>query len=229
MEVKTALILCAGYGKRLNPITLSKPKPLIEINKITLLQNTINLIISLGIKNILINSFYLSQLIQDYVKNLSLDLSLKVIKDAPTILDTGGGILNLLNNSNENDFLVFNPDTIWNNSYLTEIQNMKNFYFENKIKNILLVVEKSKSFDKRMKGDFAIKNNILHKSIDNNFIFTGCQLLNKNIFENYKVKTFSINKIWEEMILKKKLYGYKSEVKFTHLTDIEIYKKLTKI
>ena len=62
MEVKTALILCAGYGKRLNPITLSKPKPLIEINKITLLQNTINLIISLGIKNILINSFYLSQL-----------------------------------------------------------------------------------------------------------------------------------------------------------------------
>ena len=50
MEINTALILCAGYGKRLNPLTLNKPKPLIEINKITLLQNTLNLINSLGCK-----------------------------------------------------------------------------------------------------------------------------------------------------------------------------------
>ena len=106
---------------------------------------------------------------------------------------------------------------------------MEKFYFENKIKNILLVVEKSKSFDQRMKGDFSLENNILNKSSNKNFIFTGCQILNKSIFENYKVETFSINKIWEEMISKNKLYGYKSEEKFTHLTDIEIYKKLTKI
>ena len=129
------------------------------------------------------------------------------------ILDTGGGILNLINNSNQNDFLVFNPDTIWNESYINEIQNMEKFYFENKVKNILLVVEKSKSFDQRMNGDFFMKNNILNKSFDKNFIFTGCQILNKSIFENYKIETFSINKIWEEMISKNKLYGYKSDWK----------------
>ena len=106
---------------------------------------------------------------------------------------------------------------------------MEKFYFENKVKNILLVVEKSKSFDQRMRGDFFIENNILTKPFNKNFIFTGCQILNKNIFCNYKVQTFSINKIWEEMISKSKLYGYKSKEKFTHLTDIEIYKKLTKI
>ena len=227
MEINTALILCAGYGKRLNPITLKKPKPLIEINKNTLLQNTLNLIHSVGIKNILINSFYLSDQIENYVA--SLNLNIKVIKDGSNILDTGGGILNLINNSNQNDFLVFNPDTLWNESYLAEIQNMEKFYFENKIKNILQVVEKSKSFDQRMSGDFSLENNFLSKSSDKNFIFTGCQILNKSIFENYKVETFSINKIWEEMISKKKLYGYKSKEKFTHLTDIEIYKKLTKI
>ena len=227
MEINTALILCAGYGKRLNPITLKKPKPLIEINKTTLLQNTLNLIHSLGINNILINSFYLSDQIENYVANLNLNE--KVIKDGSNILDTGGGILNLINNSNQNDFLVFNPDTLWNESYLVEIQNMEKFYFENKIKNILQVVEKSKSFDQRMSGDFSLENNLLSKSSDKNFIFTGCQILNKSIFENYKVETFSINKIWEEMISKKKLYGYESKIKFTHLTDIEIYKKLTKI
>ncbi len=227
MEIKTALILCAGYGKRLNPITLNKPKPLIEINKTSLLQNTLNLVNSLGIKNILINSFYLSEQIEKYVHNLNLNLT--VIKDGNKILDTGGGILNLIENSNQNDFLIFNPDTIWNEGYLNEIQNMEKFYFENKIKNILLVVEKSKSFDHRMQGDFSIKNNILSRVIDTNFIFTGCQILNKGIFENYKIEKFSINKIWDEMILNKKLYGYISEENFIHLTDIEIYKRLTKI
>ena len=215
--------------ERLNPLTLNKPKPLIEINKITLLQNTLNLINSLGIKNILINSFYLSEQIEKYVESLNLNLTLKVIRDGNKILDTGGGILNLLDNSNQNDFLVFNPDTLWNKSYLTEIQKMEKFYFENKIKNILLVVEKSQCFDQRMEGDFSLENNNLNKSSDKNFIFTGCQILNKSIFENYKIDKFSINKIWGEMISRNLLYGYKSEGKFTHLTDIEIYRKLTKI
>ena len=227
MEINTALILCAGYGKRLNPITLSKPKPLIEINKITLLQNTLNLINSLGVENILINSFYLSEQIEKYVATSTQNL--KIIKDGDKILDTGGGILNLISNSNQNDFLVLNPDTIWNKSYISEIQKMEKFYFENKIKNILLVVEKSKSFDPRMNGDFTIENNILNKSSDKNLIFTGCQILNKSIFENYKVETFSMNKIWDGMIKENKLYGFKSEEKFTHLTDIEIFNKLSKI
>ena len=227
MEINTALILCAGYGKRLNPITLSKPKPLIEINKITLLQNTLNLINSLGVENILINSFYLSEQIEKYVATSTQNL--KIIKDGDKILDTGGGILNLISNSNQNDFLVLNPDTIWNKSYISEIQKMEKFYFENKIKNILLVVEKSMSFDPRMSGDFTIENNILNKSPDKNLIFTGCQILNKSIFENYKVETFSMNKIWDGMIKENKLYGFKSEEKFTHLTDIEIFNKLSKI
>ena len=89
--------------------------------------------------------------------------------------------------------------------------------------------KKSKSFDQRMYGDFFLENNILSKSAQKNFIFTGCQILNKSIFENYKIEKFSINQIWEKMISKNELYGYKSEEKFTHLTDIEIYKKLAKI
>tara|TARA_Y100001936_G_C15958663_1_gene604335 strand:+ start:285 stop:968 length:684 start_codon:yes stop_codon:yes gene_type:complete len=227
MEINTALILCAGYGKRLNPITLKKPKPLIEINNTTLLQNTLNLIASIGVKNILINSFYLGEQIEEYVASLSINL--KVLSDGDKILDTGGGILNLINNSKQNNFLVFNPDTLWNENYITEIRNMEKFYFENKVRNILLVVEKSKSLDQRMIGDFFMKNNILNKSSEKNLIFTGCQILNKSIFENYKVEPFSMNKIWNEMISKNQLYGFKSDGKFTHLSDIEIYRKLTKI
>ena len=64
MKINTALILCAGYGKRLNPITLKIPKPLIEINKITLLENSINFLEKLKIKNIKINTYYLHNQIQ---------------------------------------------------------------------------------------------------------------------------------------------------------------------
>ena len=60
-KINTALILCAGYGKRLNPLTLNKPKPLLEVKDISLLENTINLINDFGIKNILINTFYLKE------------------------------------------------------------------------------------------------------------------------------------------------------------------------
>ena len=72
MKVRTALILCAGLGKRLNPLTLKKPKPLLELNNITLLENTINLIIELGIKKIYLNTFYLQDQIREYLtkKNL---------------------------------------------------------------------------------------------------------------------------------------------------------------
>src|SRR6056300_183294 len=107
MKIKTALILCAGYGKRLNPITLTTPKPLLKINEITLLENCINLIHSLGIDKILINTFYLSEKIEQFFKDKKFNLEIKTINDGPNILDTGGGILNLINSSNETDFMIF--------------------------------------------------------------------------------------------------------------------------
>ena len=227
MDINTALVLCAGYGKRLNPITLNKPKPLIEINQITLLENTINLINSLGIKKILINTFYLSDQIKEHIEKINLNISLEIVNDGEKILDTGGGILNLLKNSDQENFIIFNPDTIWNENYLQEIKNMKNFFFENNLKNILLIVEKSKSFDERMKGDFSVENRKLSKLGNKKYIFTGCQILNRKVFENYKINTFSINEIWEKMNSNNEHYGHKSQEKFTHVTDFEIYQKLT--
>ena len=67
MKIKTALILCAGLGKRLNPITLKKPKPLLELNNITILENCINTILQLGIKKIILNTFHLGEQIKNFL------------------------------------------------------------------------------------------------------------------------------------------------------------------
>ena len=228
MKIKTALILCAGYGKRLSPLTLEKPKPLIEVNKITLLENTINLIKKLNIQKIKINTFYLENQIENFISAKDFDLNIEVIHDGDQILGTGGGILNLIKNSNENDFIIFNPDTIWNSKYIKIIKEMENFYYNNKVQNVLMVVNKRISYDKYLKGDFSFNFNKLFNYEDKNYIFTGCQIINKNIFSNYKNTSFSISKIWNELINGQKLYGFESLNEFIHITNLEIYNKLIK-
>ena len=228
MKIKTALILCAGYGKRLNPITLTTPKPLLRINEITLLENCINLIHYLGINKILINTFYLSEKIEQFLKNKKFNLEIKIINDGSNILDTGGGILNLINSSNEKDFMIFNPDTLWNESYKKYIKDMEKFYFLNKVKNILLLANENLSFDKNLKGDFNLKKNIIKKDELNHLIYTGCQIINKGLFDSYEVGNFPISNIWNKLIDKDDLYGFESFEDFKHLTDLNIYKKLLK-
>ena len=228
MKINTALILCAGYGKRLNPLTLVEPKPLLKVNEITLLENCINLIKSLGIKKIILNTFYLKEKIESFFEIKKFDLDITIINDGKKILNTGGGILNMMNSSNDFDFLILNPDTVWNQDYVEKIKGMEDFYFTNQIKNILLLVNKKLSFDKKLKGDFNLLKNKIKKDPQNDLIYTGCQIMNKDLFDSHSVSDFSILEVWNRLISKNQLYGYESTENFYHLTNLEIYKELLK-
>ena len=228
MKIKTALILCAGFGKRLHPLTSKTPKPLLKIKNITLLERTLNIIKQLEIKNVKINTFHLENEIINFLSNYKSNINIDIIKDGKDILDTGGGIINLIKSSTEDDFIVFNPDTIWDLKYKDELGKMIEYYYSNKLNNLLLVVNKNKSFDKRLKGDFELKNSNLVKYKEKNYIYIGCQIINKKIFQNITEKSFSISKIWNTEIDKNNLNGFESKEDFIHVTDLEIYNKLTK-
>jgi len=228
MKINTAFILCAGYGKRLNPITLKKPKPLININNSTLLEKTLNFLEELGVQNIKLNVFYLQDQIIEFISNYKSQMEIEIIKDGEKILDTGGGIFKLIKSSTDNDFLVLNPDTVWTSNNKETVKEMIEFYYDKKIKNLLMVVNKSKSFDKRFKGDFELKENKLVRQKENNFIYTGCQIINKNLFNDIKETSFSISYIWNKQLDSKNLHGYESKEAFVHLTDLEIYNELLK-
>ena len=228
MKINTALVLCAGYGKRLNPLTLKNPKPLLKLNNLTLLENTINLIKKLGINEIKLNTFYLKDQIKIFIEEKNFDVKIEIIEDGNEILDTGGGIFNMINSFNEENFMVFNPDTVWRIDYLNCIKEMENFYFSKKIQNILMVVNKDLSFDKNLRGDFDLLDNQLNKKKLNQYIFTGCQIINKKVFALIKNKSFSVLQIWNNLIKENKLYGYESKNKFYHVTNLEIYNKLLK-
>ena len=226
MKIKTALVLCAGRGTRLNPLTLKKPKPLLELRNITLLENTINLIKKLEIKKIFLNTFYLKDQVKNYLNDKNFNISIDIIEDGEEILDTGGGIKNMMDNSDESNFFVFNPDTIWNSNHLNSIKDMDIYFANNNIKNILLVVNKKLSFDKKLNGDFNLKKNLLTKNTENEYIYTGCQIISKSLLNNREKKIFSITEIWNELIKKNNLFGFNCENKFYHITNLEIYNQL---
>ena len=226
MKINTALILCAGFGKRLDPLTLEIPKPLLKLKNVTMLETCISTIIKLGIKKIYINTFYLGKQISAFIKEKNFSADIQVIDDGKEILNTGGGILNLIQQSKSNDYLVFNPDTVWSEKYIDEISKMQNFYFLKKLDNILLTTNKTLSFDKSLKGDFELKNNLLKKSNNKNFIYIGCQILRRDLFKDYKVKNFPISKIWENLLKIDRLNGFESLNNFYHLTNLEIFRKL---
>ena len=227
-KINTALVLCAGFGKRLSPLTDKTPKPLLKINNITLLENTLDLIKSLGIKKVLLNTFYLNKQIENFISNKRFGLNIKIIEEKEIILDTGGGVLNLIKNIEEKDFISFNPDTFWSKKNSNEILSMESLYFSKPIENILMVVNKNKSFDKKLKGDFQLSSNKLIKSDQSNYIYVGCQIFNRSIFTGVSEKVFSMNNIWNNLEKKNELYGYESKENFNHVTNIQIYKELLK-
>ncbi|MDC0427922.1 nucleotidyltransferase family protein [Candidatus Pelagibacter sp.] len=226
MRINTAFVLCAGFGKRLNPLTLDTPKPLIKLNNITVLETCINLIESLGVQQIILNTFYLKDQIHDFINNKKFKSKITIIEDGENILDTGGGINNMMKHTSEDNVLIFNPDTIWKKDYLNKIIEMEKMYFSKKIKNILLLVKKELSFDKNLNGDFDLKENSIIKNNENKFIYTGCQIMNKKLLSDYKDKNFSITNVWNDLIEKKELYGFETDNDFYHLTDLETFKKL---
>jgi len=229
--IKKAMILAAGFGKRIHPLTLKHPKPLLKIGNKTLLSNTINFLKLFGIKQAVINVHYLGEQIIDYINRNQFNLTINIVKEKDKILNTGGGVLNAIQYFSHEPFLIINPDTIWNSHYLKELKLMEKSFFENKKgKCSLLVVNKKKSFDQSLKGDFNLKNNLINRENkeDLKYVYTGLQIIKPEVFSGADTKIFSINKIWDKLIQSNELYGIASNIDFLHVSTLDIYKNLLK-
>jgi len=225
--IKKAMILAAGFGKRIHPLTLDLPKPLLEIGKETLLSNTLNFLELLEIEEAIINLHYLSEKIVNYIKKKKFKIKINLIFEKEKILDTGGGVLNAIDNFSNLPFYIINPDTVWSKNYFKEVKLMESYSYKNN-KCTLLVVNKKKSFDSFIKGDFNLDKNIISRRDNSNleYIYTGLQIMKPEVFKNINDKVFSINKIWDKLILNEELHGLESNIDFLHVSRLDIYKKL---
>jgi len=228
--IKKAMILAAGFGKRVHPLTLKLPKSLLKIGDETLLSNTLKFLQLIGIEHVIINVHYLGEQIIDYLNKNKFNLSINIVQEKEKILDTGGGVLNAIQHFSNNPFLIINPDTIWNPCYAEDFKVMEKLFLKDSKKCFLLVVNKKKSFDKFLKGDFNLKNNLINRnSTDNlNYIYTGLQIIKPEVFSNIKEKVFSINKIWNHLIEKNELCAIESSNNFLHVSTKDTYNNLLK-
>ena len=225
MNIKYGMILAAGLGKRMQPLTLKTPKPLLEINNYTLLERAINLLISHGVQEISINVHYLPDQIKSFINRKKFKVKITISNEENLLLDTGGGVLKGTQNFGDNPFFVINPDTVWSKHYLSELKSLEAIYLKNN-KPTLLLVNKKLSIDPSFKGDFNLNNEKISKDSENQFIFTGLQIINRSVFTNEKLEVFSLNKVWNKLIKDKNLLGLESNQKFYHLNSSEMYKKI---
>ena len=224
MKIKHGMILAAGLGKRMQPITLRTPKPLIKIGDKNLLEGAIQLLIDHGVEEIAINVHYLADQIKDFIDRKKYKIKIIISDEQNLLLDTGGGILQATRSFKE-PFIAINPDTLWSNSYSHELKVLENLYFKQK-KTSLLLVNKNLSFDDSFEGDFNLKDTIISRNDRNEFIFTGLQILDQSAFNSTKEKIFSMNQIWDYLIKENSLIGIESKQKFYHLNTKEMYNKL---
>ena len=228
MNIKHGMILAAGLGKRMQPLTLKTPKPLLEINNISLLERAINLLVGHGVKEIIINVHYLPEQIHSFINKKKFEVKITISYEKDLLLDTGGGVLKGTQNFGDKPFFVINPDTIWSKDYLEELKSLETIYFKNN-KPTLLLVNKKASIDTSFSGDFNLNNKQISKDNENQFIFTGLQIINRSVLIDEKSKVFSMNKIWNKLIKEKKLQGLESNQKFYHLNTFDMYKKISSL
>ena len=225
MNIKYGMILAAGLGKRMQPLTLKTPKPLLEINNLTLLERAINLLISHGVQEISINVHYLPEQIQSFIRKKKYKVKITISNEEDLLLDTGGGVLKGTQNFEDNPFFVINPDTVWSKHYLEELQTLEEIYFKGN-KPTLLLVNKKLSIDPSFKGDFNLNNEKISKDDVNQFIFTGLQITNRSALIGEESEVFSMNKVWNKLIKNENLQGLESNQKFYHLNTFDMYKKI---
>ena len=223
----TLMILAAGFGMRMESLTKNIPKPLLKINNSTLLTNTINFFENLGCKKFIINTHYLHENLKDYINLKHPKKNIYLIYE-PQILDTGGGVKNSIKYFDSKNFLVVNADIYWDASNINDVNNTIDIIDKFESYFLLLSNQKNTFGIERSYGDFVIHNDYVRRWMEGDpvIFFSGLQILNPKIFDNFESTRFSMNKIWDKLILEKKLKAKIMKSKLFHIGDIKTFNKI---
>ena len=224
MDLKKAIILCAGFGKRVLPLTKTLPKPLLKVNQVPLIEYSIKILKELGREEIAVNVHYLKDKIIEYLD--SYHPNIKIFNEE-IILDTGGALVNAKSFLSDDYFVILNSDTIWQKNYIPYMKSLIHKTIKNSFNAGLLLARKQNSFDENLNPDFSLNDNLLVDKKDH--IYTGFQIMRSNLLEKRKLEPFSVKKIWDDLIIEKKITGEVFEETFYHTTDFQIYNKLKKM
>ncbi|WP_085907589.1 nucleotidyltransferase family protein [Kiloniella majae] len=219
MTIKTAMVLAAGFGKRMRPITETIPKPLVPVLGVPMLESIIAKLRTAGIQKIVVNGFYLKEQIQSFVE--AYDDPMIVFSEEHEILETGGGVTQALQILGDDAFVVVNGDVCWLDGADAAIKRLMNFWNPDVMDALLLVHPRSKAYGYEGAGDFFLENDQKlsrrGEATTASYVYAGIQILHPKLFVGSPQGAFSLNEIFDKALVADRLYGLEHDGEWFHV------------
>jgi MurNAc alpha-1-phosphate uridylyltransferase len=220
-EAKTAMVLAAGQGERMRPLTLTTPKPLIPLAGRPLIDHVFDRLAQAGVETAVVNVHYLADQLEAHVKNRGGKRPRILISDERgVLLDTGGGVTKALSLLGAGPFFIHNADSVWSES-APALPRMLRAWDPDKMDCLLLLAPAAMSVGYGARGDFAMApdGRLTRRGARQkvSFAFAGVSLCDARLFEGAPASAFSLNLLWDRALAKGRLYGMRLNGRWMHV------------
>jgi MurNAc alpha-1-phosphate uridylyltransferase len=215
-----AMILAAGIGSRLRPITDKTPKPLVKVADRALIDYCFDLLRGAGIRQVVVNKHHLGEQIEAHVRRIP-DFEITVSDETDALLETGGGVLKALPLLGNSPFFVLNSDVIVRDSGSSSLRQMRERWDPAEMDALLLLHPTTTAIGYAGRGDFTMDGIGLATRREERsvapYLFSGVQILNPALFEDCPSGPFSLNLIYDKAAARGRLFGLRHEGQWLHV------------
>lgn len=209
--ITTAMVMAAGLGKRMRPLTATRPKPLVEVAGKALLDHTFDRLRAAGIGKAVVNVHYLADALEAHLAKRMSDLEVVVSDERAQLLETGGGLVKAQHLLGDDPFLVVNSDNLWIDGPSDAIRLLAARWDDEAMDCLLLLVPLARANCHLGRGDFHMD---AHGRLTRRrrgriapFVFTGVQLIAKRLLADPPEGAFSTNVFWDRAIAAQRAFG----------------------
>lgn len=208
---KTAMVLAAGLGKRMRPLTATRPKPLIEVAGRPLLDHVLDRLRAAGVETVIVNVHYLPDALQAHLAARANGLNILISDERAQLLETGGGLVKAAPMIDCDPFLAVNSDNLWIDGPADTLKLLASHWDSDKMDALLLLVPHARAENHRGLGDFHMdRTGRLRRRQRSHvapFVYTGVQMLSKRLLEGAPEGPFSANLLWDRAIGEGRCFG----------------------
>lgn len=224
MGIERAIVLSAGYGTRMRPLTHERPKPLVELHGRTLIDRALDRLVAIGIKEVVVNLHYLGDMLENHLrKRMALGEPPTILfsDERDTVLDTGGGTKKALPLLGEKPFITFNSDSAWMEEMGSTLEQLIRFFDPERMDAALLIADSVRTLGSVGRGDFDMDTSGRLRRRDKRavaaFIYAGVQIIKPEVVAEGPDGAFSMNLIWDRLIEEDRLFGWRMRGTWMHV------------
>ncbi len=208
---KTAMVMAAGLGKRMRPLTATKPKPLIEVAGKSLLDQVLDHLRTAGVRKVVVNVHYLADAVEAHLANGSHGLEIVISDERGQLLETGGGLIKAEPLIDADPFLAVNSDNFWVDGPADTLKLLASHWDDERMDALLLLVPLARAENHRGMGDFHMDRTGRLRRRERSrvapFVFTGIQMISKRLLRDAPDGPFSTNVLWNRAIEEGRCFG----------------------